>query len=170
MFMAGIITASPWAISSGGMLARIAWWIADDLLDADGGFEGRHDHPLLDVLVLEVVARERRQREVEAVHLRAGVGDGEGGGLGGHLVEVVHAGLEGEVVDLDALGEVGQPGLEHRLDGGVLVLGVAGEEVHDVGRRGRPGRRGRRPRDGSMRPASAVTENSSTRMPLWMSL
>ena len=48
------------------------------------------------------------------------------GGLGGHLDEVVHAGLEGEVVDLDALGEVGQAGLEHRLDGGVLVLGVAG--------------------------------------------
>ena len=36
------------------------------------------------------------------------------------------------MVDLDALGEVGQAGLEHRLDGGVLVLGVAGEEVHDV--------------------------------------
>ena len=66
------------------------------------------------------------------MHLRSGVGDREGRGLRGHLDEVVHAGLEGEVVDLDPLGEVGQARLEDRLDRGVLVLGVAGEEVHDV--------------------------------------
>ena len=36
------------------------------------------------------------------------------------------------MVDLDALGQIGEVGLERRLDGGVLVLGVAGEEVHDI--------------------------------------
>ena len=88
----------------------------------------------------------------------------------GHRAQVVHPGLEGEVVDLDALGEVGQAGLEHRLDGGVLVLGVADEEVA----RRRPtwaaSAARATPSDGSRRPASVVTENSSTRMPLWMSL
>ena len=87
----------------------------------------------------------------------------------GHLDEVVHAGLEGEVVDLDALRQIGEVGLEHRLDGGVLVLCVPDQQVHDVADVGGEGGTGEALR-GSMRPASAVTANSSARMPLWMSL
>ena len=73
------------------------------------------------------------------------------------------------VVDLDALGQVGQVALEHGLDGGVLVLGVATSKVDDVARRGGQGGAadaGRRVEAG--RPRS-VTANSSARMPLWMS-
>ena len=64
----------------------------------------------------------------------------------------------------------GQPGLEHRLDGGVLVLGVAGEEVRRRRRTWAASAARATPCDGSRRPASVVTENSSTRIPLWMSL
>ena len=74
------------------------------------------------------------------------------------------------VVDLDPLGQVGQLALEHGLDGGVLVLGVArragATTSRDVGGEGRAGEPGRRGRAGRPR---VVTANSSARMALWMS-
>ena len=117
---------------------------ADHRLHADGRLEGRHDHPLLDVLVLEVGAGERRHGEVHAVDPVAGVGGVELRGLLGHGDEVVHPGLEDLVVDGDPVGQVGELPLEHGLDGGVLVLGVVdeeGDDVADVARPARPGRR-----------------------------
>ena len=138
--MAGSIRASDLAIvlrRDGGEDRLVD---ADHRLHADGLLEGRHDHPLLDVLVLQVGAGERRDGEVHPVHAVAGVGGVEHGGLLGQRDEVLHAGLEHLVVDSDPGGQVRELPLEHGLDGRVLVLGVVDQEGHGVAHvAGQPG-------------------------------
>ena len=85
---------------------------------------------------------------------------------GGEFDEPVEFGLESGVLDGDPGGELRQFALEHRLDVGVLVVGVVDEQA-------RPGRgRDRRARSsatgsvGSIRAALVVTANSSARIAL----
>ena len=119
-----------------GCCPTIAWWIAEHGLEADGRLERGHDHALLEVLVREVRARERRQLDVEPVHGAAGVGvagcDGVGRvrSAGRPCVPRARRGRS-----TTWLGEVGQVRLDGGLDRGVLVLGVG----RRAGRRRRRG-------------------------------
>ena len=95
--------------------------------------QGRHDLALLEVLVGEVRAGERRQVEVQAVDLAAGRVAGHVDQGRGLLGEGGRAALEREVVEGDLLGEGREVRLDQRLDGAVLVLGVQLEQLVDLG-------------------------------------
>ncbi len=153
-FMAGSINASDRAFSSGVRLARIAPWIADDRLDADGALEARHHEALFHVLVLEVRAGERRELEVDAVDVERGESPGVVAVAAAIAATARDAGVEAFVVGLDALGQRREVQLDRGLDVGVLVRGVRHEQLDhavDVVGRGRPGPRRRRGRAGRPR-------------------
>ena len=95
----------------------------------EGVGQGRHDHPLLDVDVLQVAATERGEAEVQLVQfvaasLRSGVRHGFA-----ERHEAVHAAVQHLVVGDDLLGHGRDVLLDRRLHDGVLVVSVQLEEI-----------------------------------------
>ena len=168
-FMAGSMSASDLAISCGGIDDEDRLVDADHGLHADGRLERRHDDPLLDVLVLQVGAGERRDGEVHPVH-------------------PVSRGQERRGAPPPPPWRPGRPCGPRRPRGrrrswrpgrAAPARARAGWPRPRARRGRRAGRRrrgrGRRARHGRGRgsgrgwPASVTTANSSVRMPLWMS-
>ena len=56
-FIVGIIKARVLAMTGGGMLPTMAWWIPTAPFDADRFEKGRHDDSLLEVQVRQVGPR-----------------------------------------------------------------------------------------------------------------
>ena len=131
-FCAGSMSVSAAAISAGGMLPTMHWWMSSSWSNRVSARQRGPDFELFEGLVLKVVGGERREPEVQPVHREAAIDAGRVDGAVGEDLELGHLAFERRVLALDDLGQSRGRPPDVLLGELVFVLAVRDEHPDEV--------------------------------------